>query len=156
MDLETERTVRGLNKERNVQCLLLSREFAAYRRCAGESWLARWCLMAPSEGRWPFLRRSKIAYLGWAAPPYTWRGKVSGLRRTPAAANPRTIRVSAGDRENHGEVPPPPCTTSRIASPERKLCYFRNSPLLYVFARHPLYHGRSKFVSPIVTSVRKL
>src|SRR5271163_2835362 len=58
MDLETERTVHGLNKERNVlvfcfccgslQCTGVAR---------GESWLARWCLMAP-EGRWPFLHTS--------------------------------------------------------------------------------------------------
>ena len=39
-DFEIERLTRGLNKEKNVSCLFLQREFAAGRVSFGKSWLA--------------------------------------------------------------------------------------------------------------------
>jgi len=65
MDSETERTVRGLNKERNVLVLGFCRGSLQYKRGAGEILAREMVLNGPPEGRWPFLRYSKIAYLGW-------------------------------------------------------------------------------------------
>src|SRR5205085_2024786 len=84
----------------------------------------------------------KIVYLGWASRTNLER-KSLGTSNAPAAANLRATGLRRGQGGNHGEVPPP-CTTSRIASPEKKLCYFPQLTTAYVFVRHLLYQRPSK------------
>jgi hypothetical protein len=111
--------------------LLLSRGVLQLTGVVRENLGSRDGANAGPEGRWRFLRRSKIAaYLGWLPPPSAHPERKSLGAPSPAAANSSDERSRQGTGRNHGEVPPPPCTTSRIASPKRKLCYFRNSPIL--------------------------
>jgi hypothetical protein len=92
MDLETERTVRGLNKERDVQCLLFVAGVCSLQALCGRILAREMVLNGP--------RRSVaiIAYLGSSVQP--GEKKVSGLRRNARAAAKTFGRpVSAGDRE---------------------------------------------------------
>ena len=95
--------------------------FAAYF-CAGEI-LARemGVLNGPRRAGGHFSGIQKIVYLGW--PPLQPREEKSQDSVARSCSGPRTTGLGRGTGRYHGEVPPPPCTTSRIDSPERKLCY---------------------------------
>jgi hypothetical protein len=127
MDLETERIVPGLNKERNVWCFAFCcGSFVAHRCffCGG-------ILGAKCGRRRPVaIEEGAFAYLGWLPPPY-WRKENSRdsveSRTTGLAQGARKRSSAMHDIRNSSHL-------------KRNLCYLRNSPTLGVFAGH-LYHG---------------
>lgn len=113
MDLETERIVPGLNKERNVWCFAFCcGSFVAHRCffCGG-------ILGAKCGRRRPVaIEEGAFAYLGWLPPSILEKGKLSGLRRIS-----RTTGLAQGARKRSSAMH----DIRNSSHLKRNLCYLR-------------------------------
>jgi hypothetical protein len=91
MDLETERTVRGLNKERDVQCLLFVAGVCSLQALCGRILAREMVLNGP---RRPV---AIIAYLGSSVQP--GKGLRTPSKRSCSGQNLRTAGLGRGQGE---------------------------------------------------------